>query len=241
MLVTQATTSHDGWAWRTTYCTPEKVTDSDFNPHHPLTLSPKPSFSQDSAPLPVHFSGATGQSDRLVLRSGPMACSGTLRTRLPNPGTRELDWFWTIRKFPRPEQSARLAQMAFSVFETASDTRYRYSRSSTNWSSRGSEGGVSFENFEEVAPAIREITLHFAPEFGRNVGSLLAKLSPVHPQLLQERRFFPCKRGVDRVTPSITRTALEAAQQSWPRGPRAGWQVLGLYRARRRFHRHRRR
>ena len=32
-----------------------------------------------------------------MLRSGPMACPGTLRTRLPNPGTRELDWFWTIR------------------------------------------------------------------------------------------------------------------------------------------------
>ena len=28
--------------------------------------------------------------------------------------------------------------MAFDVFETAADTRYRYSGSSTNWSSRGS-------------------------------------------------------------------------------------------------------
>jgi tetratricopeptide (TPR) repeat protein len=42
-------------------------TDSDFNPHHPLTLSPKPSFLQDSAPLPVHFSRVMGRSDRLVL------------------------------------------------------------------------------------------------------------------------------------------------------------------------------
>ena len=120
-----------------------RSTDSDFNPHHPLTLSPKPSFLQDSAPLPVHFSRVMGRSDRLVLRSGPMACPGTLRTRLPNPGTRELDWFWTIRKFPRPERAARLAQIAFSVFETASDTRYRYSGSSTNWSSRGSAGSRS--------------------------------------------------------------------------------------------------
>ena len=42
-------------------------------------------------------------------------------------------------------------------------------------------------------------TLHFAPEFRRNVGSLLAKLSPVRPQLLQECRFSPCKRGVDKI------------------------------------------
>ena len=126
---------------------------------------------------------------------GRLLGAGTLRTRLPNPGTRELDWFWTIRKFPRPEQSARLAQMAFSVFETASDTRYRYSRSSTNWSSRGSEGGVSFENFEEVAPAIREITLHFAPEFRRNVGSLLAKLSPYVPSFCRNVGFSLVNEG----------------------------------------------
>ena len=33
--------------------------------------------------------------------------------------------------------------MAFGVFETASDFRYRYSGSSTNWSSRGSTGSRS--------------------------------------------------------------------------------------------------
>ncbi len=47
--------------------------------------------------------------------------------------------FWAIGEFPLPDRRARLAQMAFSVFETAADTRYRYSGSSTNWSSRGSD------------------------------------------------------------------------------------------------------
>ena len=46
--------------------------------------------------------------------------------------------FWANGEFVPPDRRTRLAQIGFGVFETAADTRYKYSGSSTNWSSRGS-------------------------------------------------------------------------------------------------------
>jgi len=71
-------------------------TDSDFNPYHRLNLANSPPLFNNSAPLTVHFSHIMGRSDKLVLGSGPLGYPATLRTRFPNHGTGELDWFWTI-------------------------------------------------------------------------------------------------------------------------------------------------
>jgi len=46
----------------------------------------QPSFSQDSAPLSVHFSRVMGRSDRLVLRSGPPSWRGNAPDTLAEPG-----------------------------------------------------------------------------------------------------------------------------------------------------------
>ena len=75
---------------------------------------------------------------------------GPLRTVEQSPRKRESGSFHenrplllAIRELPPPDRCARLAQIGFGVFETAADTRYKYSGSSTNWSSRGSAGSRS--------------------------------------------------------------------------------------------------
>ena len=75
---------------------------------------------------------------------------GPLRTVEQSPRERESGSFHenrplllAIRELPPPDRCARLAQIGFGVFETAADTRYKYSGSSTNWSSRGSAGSRS--------------------------------------------------------------------------------------------------
>ena len=55
-------------------------------------------------------------------------------------GTRELGRFSAMGQFLPPDRRTRLAQRRLGVFETAADTHYKYSGSSTNWSSRGSAG-----------------------------------------------------------------------------------------------------
>ena len=116
-----------------------------------------------------------------------------------------------------PESHRRLAQCSahkistLTLFICASEplesscttvfvkSEIQYARITARWTLR-LEGGVSFENFEEEGTQrLGESVLHFASEFRRIMGSFLAKLSPVRPQLLRECRFPPCKRGVVRV------------------------------------------
>ena len=49
-------------------------TDSDFNPYHRLKLANRLHLFNYSAPFFVRFSCVMRRSDRLVLRSGPLAC-----------------------------------------------------------------------------------------------------------------------------------------------------------------------